>query len=79
MHPSVRDIVVSSGTPRPVVEQISGALGRILAQPAVQEQFRAQGAEAAYSTPDAFAKLIAAEIPKWQAVMKSANLAPDSL
>ena len=72
-------IVVSAGTPRPVVDQLSQSLARILSQPAVQETFRAQGAEAAYSSPDAFGKLIASEIPKWRSVMKSAHLAPDEL
>ena len=44
---------------------------------AVAEQLARQGAEAMTNTPAEFRRLLQAEIAKWAAVVKFANVKPD--
>jgi len=48
--------------------------GKMLNSPEVGKRFSTAGLEPAPNTPDAFAALIAQEIPKWQKVVKAANI-----
>jgi tripartite-type tricarboxylate transporter receptor subunit TctC len=67
-------ILAPAATPRPVVAKLNAALNKVMALPAVQQRFRALGADPAGSTPEAFGKIIADELAKWRGVAKAANL-----
>jgi tripartite-type tricarboxylate transporter receptor subunit TctC len=63
-----------SGTPHAIVGKTSREVARLIASPEVAKRFAAAGVEPQTSTPEAFAAMIAQEIPKWQKVVKAANL-----
>ena len=63
-----------AGTPREVVLKLNQAIGRFLKQPDVQEWLRLEAAEAAHSTPEEFARVIATEIATWSKVVKAGNI-----
>ena len=62
------------GTPQPIVDRLSTELSRIVRIPAVQEQIRAQGAEAVGSTPAEARRFLDAEIDKWAKVVKLSGM-----
>jgi tripartite-type tricarboxylate transporter receptor subunit TctC len=62
------------GTPRAVVEQISGEVARIIHLPDVAKQMASQGEQARSSTPDEFAKFVRDEIEKYRKLVKLANI-----
>jgi tripartite-type tricarboxylate transporter receptor subunit TctC len=68
---------VPARTPRPVIERLNRALNAVLAEPAIREKLLAQGADAVGGTPEALAKVVAAELPKWAKLAKDANIKAD--
>lgn len=67
-------VLVPRGTPRPVVDTLNRELGRALAMPDVAERLAAVGFQTETSTPEAFAKYIAAETAKWARVIREAKI-----
>ena len=67
-------LVFPGSTPRDIVGKTAGEVGKMLNSPEVGKRFSTAGLEPAPNTPDAFAALIAQEIPKWQKVVKAANI-----
>jgi tripartite-type tricarboxylate transporter receptor subunit TctC len=67
-------VVFPGGTPRAIVNKTSSEIGRLLASPDVAKRFANAGVEPQTNTPEAFAAMIAQEIPKWQKVAKAANI-----
>jgi tripartite-type tricarboxylate transporter receptor subunit TctC len=63
-----------AGTPKEIVLRLNQALVRILRQPDVQERLRADGMEPVFSTPEAFARVIARDIAMWSKVVKAGNI-----
>jgi tripartite-type tricarboxylate transporter receptor subunit TctC len=63
-------VLAPAGTPKDVVANLNGAIQRALAAPATREQLALQGAQATASTPEAFDRLIIAEIAKMEPVVK---------
>ncbi|WP_238120728.1 MULTISPECIES: Bug family tripartite tricarboxylate transporter substrate binding protein [unclassified Xanthobacter] len=61
-------------TPKPVVDTLSAALQKVLAEPEVKERFAAMGAEARGMAPDAFAAYVAKVDARWTPVIKQANI-----
>ena len=73
----VRDwqgVLAPHGTPKPIVDKLSGEMRRILRDPANQERFATLGLEIIASTPEEFRTAIAAEIQRWAKVVKEANI-----
>ncbi len=70
-------LVAPAGTPRDIVGRLSQEFARVARQPALRERFAPQGVELASTTPEEFADIIRAEIPKWGKVLKDANVAPE--
>jgi tripartite-type tricarboxylate transporter receptor subunit TctC len=64
-------------TPKHIVAELNQALARILKRPDVQERLRTDGMEAAHNTPDEFSRFIAADIAKWNNVVKAGNIRVD--
>ena len=61
-------------TPRPVVEQISKEIARVVDLPDVQKQFVNQGEEGRSNTPEEFNRFVRAEIEKYRRIVKQANI-----
>ena len=70
-------LVAPSGTPREIVARLSQEFARVSRQAALRERFAPQGVELAATTPEEFAEIIRAEIPKWGKVLRDANVAPE--
>jgi len=67
-------ILAPAGTPREVVAKLNAALRKVVETTAVQERFRALGADPGASTPEQFGKTIRDELNKWRSLAKSARL-----
>ena len=61
-------------TPRPVVEQISREIARIVELPDIRKQMHNQGEEGRASTPEAFATFVRTEIEKTSKMVKLAGI-----
>jgi tripartite-type tricarboxylate transporter receptor subunit TctC len=59
------------------VAQINGAVNRAAAEPAIAERMRALGLTPVNETPQRFAELIAAEIPRNRALVAAARIQPE--
>jgi tripartite-type tricarboxylate transporter receptor subunit TctC len=70
-------MLVPAKTPRPIIDRLNKALNTVLAEPAIRAQLLDQGADAVGGTPEALAKVIAAEVPKWVKLAKDANIKAD--
>lgn len=66
--------MVPTGTPVPIVQQLSVAINQVLAMPDVQQKLAGSGADAVGSTPEAFKAFIEAETLKWGKVIKDAKI-----
>ena len=67
-------ILVPAGTPKPVVDRLSGEIMRIMSTPGVLDRLAADGPIAVGSTPDAFTAFIKAEQAKWSKVVHEAGI-----
>lgn len=63
-----------AGTPKEIVEKISGEMARILASPDVVERLTSQGLEPLISTPEQFAALLKSDMAKFAKLIKDANI-----
>jgi tripartite-type tricarboxylate transporter receptor subunit TctC len=66
-------VVAPAGTPRDIVAKLNAETVRIMALPEVRERALATGAEPSTNSPEEFAVFIAAEIPKWERVVKASG------
>jgi tripartite-type tricarboxylate transporter receptor subunit TctC len=67
-------IFVSKGTPPAIVKKLEGELMRIAALPDVIARLKPLGIGTVGNSSDAFAKILAADIARWGAVAKAANI-----
>lgn len=70
-------LVAPASTPTEVVTLLNRHVNAALSSEAVRTRLAAEGAEATPATPQAFGQLIAAEIPRWAAVVRRAGITPD--
>jgi tripartite-type tricarboxylate transporter receptor subunit TctC len=63
-----------AGMPPEIVQQLSKAADQVLAEPALQKELVAQGAEVAGGTPEEFRKFFLSEYDKWGQVAKAAGI-----
>ncbi len=68
---------VPAKTPPAVIDKLNRALNSVVADPGIREKLLAQGSEAVGGTPEALAKTVAAELPKWAKLAKDANIKAD--
>ncbi len=66
-----------AGTPREIVDRWVAEIRRMLTLPDVREGLAAQGAVPMPEDPETFAARIRADIEKWSALIKAANLKPE--
>lgn len=69
--------VAPTGTPKDVVQRLSVDIGKALSDPQVKQRLYDAGAEAMPTTPEAFGKMLHAEIEKWAKVVRTANIKVD--
>ncbi len=62
-----------AGTPRAIVDKISGDMRRVLAQPDMKERLAAIGVDIRASTPDELATFQRAELAKWGKIIKDSG------
>lgn len=67
-------ILAPAGTPAPVINRLNAAIREVLAQPEIQKKFVGYGCIATASTPQEFAAMIAAEVPKWKSIVETAKI-----
>jgi tripartite-type tricarboxylate transporter receptor subunit TctC len=70
-------VVAPAGTSAAVVARLNTEINKALALPDVAQQLAAEGAIPTPGTPQAFAALIAREIPRWAEVVKAGNVKPE--
>jgi tripartite-type tricarboxylate transporter receptor subunit TctC len=68
---------VPAGTPAPLVRRLHEEVARIVALPDARERLNALGIAPSAMPGEEFAKLIAAEIARWTAVARAANIKAD--
>jgi tripartite-type tricarboxylate transporter receptor subunit TctC len=68
-------VLAPAGTPLPIVDQLNGAIAKLLLNPEVKEAFLKQGVYAATPTkPKQSAELLAGEVRRWEKVIKEADI-----
>ncbi|WP_245434277.1 Bug family tripartite tricarboxylate transporter substrate binding protein [Pseudolabrys taiwanensis] len=67
-------LLVPKGTPKPIVDRLSGLISKIMADPTIRKRMIEIGADPAQSTPEEFRALISSEVAKWRTVIKDANI-----
>lgn len=70
-------LVAPAGTPPAVVALLNQHVNKALGSDEVRLRLASEGAEATPTTPQAFGQLIAAEIPRWEKVIKRAQIRVD--
>jgi tripartite-type tricarboxylate transporter receptor subunit TctC len=70
-------IVAPAGLPAPLVALYNSEINKALASPEVARALAIEGAEPTPTTPQAFAQLIAREIPRWAKVIQRGNVKAD--
>src|SRR6266852_4088780 len=71
-------VVAPAGTPRPIIDELVGQIGKLVADPAMRERFAAVALEPiAGSTPESFAGYIKTEADRWAAIVRSAGVEPE--
>jgi tripartite-type tricarboxylate transporter receptor subunit TctC len=70
-------MVAPAHTPPDVITRLNREMVAILRMPEVKEKFTADGADAAGTSPEEFARYIKAETEKWRKVAKAAGITPE--
>jgi tripartite-type tricarboxylate transporter receptor subunit TctC len=70
-------LIAQHATPKPVLDRLYVALGKVVTAPAFREQMARQGAEVIASNPQEFAQFIRKEFDLYGPVVKAANLKAD--
>jgi tripartite-type tricarboxylate transporter receptor subunit TctC len=67
-------IFAPTGTPRPIVDRLHNEIARILREPEMQERLAKLGMQGTDMSIEQIAAFQKAEVVKWAAVIKSANI-----
>jgi len=67
-------ILAPAGTPAPVINRLNAAIREVLSDPQIQQKFVGYGCIATASTPQEFAAMIAAEVPKWKSIVATTKI-----
>lgn len=67
-------VLAPAGTPHPYIERLNTELRDVLSQPAIAKAFETQGMTPAYSTPEAFRQLMAADAKRWADLIKAQGI-----
>jgi tripartite-type tricarboxylate transporter receptor subunit TctC len=67
-------LLAPAATPKPIIDELSTEVARVLALPAIKEQLVAQGMTPLVSTPEQFAALIRTDFAKYKKIVSTANI-----
>ena len=67
-------MVAPAGTPLAIVDKLNNEINKVLATPELRNAILNLSAEPMGGTPEAFTKLLAAEVPKWAGVAKASSI-----
>lgn len=70
-------LLAPTGTPPEVIQRLSREVAKVLQRPDLRERQLGLGTELIGSTPDAFGRQIAEEIPKWRKVVEQSGARVD--
>ncbi|MDX3904480.1 MAG: tripartite tricarboxylate transporter substrate binding protein [Pigmentiphaga sp.] len=70
-------LLTVAGTPKPIVDRLNKEVVAALKNPETLEQFRKEGLEPMYNTPEEFAQYIKDQIQLWRPVIQQANIIID--
>jgi tripartite-type tricarboxylate transporter receptor subunit TctC len=71
-------VVAPAGTPRVIVDQLAGQIGRLLADPATRDKLTTMALEPLTgSTPDSFAAYIRTELDRWATIVRNSGAEPE--
>lgn len=67
-------LLLPAGTPTPIVQKLSAAVLKVMKSEDIRKKLSDGGATPIGSTPEEFAKVIKADLEKWERVVKSAGI-----
>ena len=70
-------LIAPKGTPPAIVNRLNAEVTKIVARPDVQAEWGKQGAVAMTMSPDAFERYVAADIVKWERIVKLSGARAD--
>jgi tripartite-type tricarboxylate transporter receptor subunit TctC len=70
-------VVAPAGTPPDVVDKLSKALAKVVADPELKERFTGLGVDAEYLPPTQFGPFIQASIEKYAEIARKAGIKPE--
>lgn len=70
-------VFVPAGTPRPIIQQLNAEIAKALESKDVQEKLAGVGCEPYRSSPEQFAALVRAELPRWARIVKESGATVD--
>ncbi|MBC7779181.1 MAG: tripartite tricarboxylate transporter substrate binding protein [Proteobacteria bacterium] len=70
-------IIAPAGLPKPLLARLDGILRKIVALPEVREFYAQQGADPVGAGPEDFARVIRADLPKWEKVVRQSGAKVD--
>ena len=68
-------MLAPSGTPRPIIDRLSKAVNDAIAAEDVIRHMQTQGMEPLGGSPEVFARRIASDTARWDAVLQASGLA----
>ena len=70
-------VMAPKGTPPAIVSKLNAEIAKVVNRPETREEWAKQGASAMAMPPDEFSKYVAADIAKWEKVIKVSGAKPD--
>ena len=70
-------LMAPAATPKPVLEQVSAAVNKIINAPDVKENWGKQGAQPLGMTPDEFGRFLRDDVTKWSKLVKDTGMKVD--
>ena len=67
-------LMAPAATPKPVLEQVSAAVNKIINAPDVKENWGKQGAQPMGMTPDEFGRFVREDVTKWSKLVKDTGM-----
>ncbi len=67
-------VMAPAGTPKPVLDKVSGDIVRILQNPEIAERLTKQGVDIVYSSPDKFDTVLKADVGRNSAILRAAGI-----
>jgi tripartite-type tricarboxylate transporter receptor subunit TctC len=67
-------VVAPAAVPRPIIDQLAGQIGKLMADPATRDKLTTIALEPlAGSTPDSFAAYIKTEVDRWAVIVRNSG------